>query len=148
MGKMPRLNRDLVTGLLALLAWKGTLRAQDSATAFLVHPEGALPGMGPGPDGATLAPLVDGSALCFAAPQIAFYRNTGQAEFVSAVWNDGSGEALHQRDVLLIKPDYGVIVDYVHGTGRHTVVRGFAFPSGTVTSDARGAQPALPGGVL
>jgi hypothetical protein len=123
-------------------AVRSNLHAQDSALAFLLHPEAVLSGVGPGSE-TTLAPEVDGTSLSFAAPRIAYYKNTDQAEFVSAVWNDASGRALHQRDVLFLKPDYGVIVDYIYGTGRHTIVRESGLPSGKlikVTSDKNGAQ--------
>jgi len=102
--------------------------------------------MTPGPDEATLAPQVDGGALSFAAPRILIYRNTGHAEFISAVWNDASGKPSHQRDVFVVKPDYGVVVDYVYGEGERSIARSFIFSSGNVVSDKLGAQAALDGG--
>ena len=89
---------------------------------------------------ATLAPHVDGAALSFAAPQILFYKNIPQAEFVSAVWKDASGQPLHQRSVFVVKPDYGVVIDYLYGKGRHSIVRRFTFSSNDVIADKLGAQ--------
>ncbi len=134
--------------LLAAFALNGSLRAESAEMAFLLHPEIALTGTSPATDQPTLAPRVDGSSLDFTAPQILIYKNTHQAEFISAVWKDASGQPTHQRAVLLIKPDYGVIVDYLFGSGRHAISRGLALPSGIVTSDTNGAQSALPGSTI
>lgn len=119
------------------------LRAQDAAEAFLLNPESA---MAPGRDGTMLAVQVDGSAPSYAGPQILIYRNSSQAEFISAVWKDAAGQVSHQRDVFVVKPDYGVIVDYVYGKERHTIVRGYPFSSASVVADGNGAQAALAGG--
>ncbi len=133
-------------GIFAGVVLTVNLHAQDAGTAFLLHPESTLIAMTLGQDEATLAPKVDGSMLSFTAPQILIHKNSDQAEFISAVWKDASGQPVHQRDVFVVKPDYGVVVDYVYGKGRHTIFRYFRFPSGKPSSDANGAQTSLADG--
>lgn len=122
MVKTPRrLSRKWLIGLCAGFAL--TAQAQENGLSFLLNPESALTGTASRE--VALAPRVDGTALSFAEPQILIHKDTAQAEFISAVWKDAAGLPLHQRDVFFVKPDYGVIVDYLYGKGTHSIVRGW-----------------------
>ncbi len=93
----------------------------------------------------SLSPLIDGQALPFGegGKHVLLYRNTHQAEFASAVWKDDSGHLVREREVLVIKPDYGVVVDFVYTPGLHTTERSFTFYELKVVRDAQGAQAKL-----
>ncbi len=124
--------------LVLSLAFLFPIRADDTGLALLLNPSGV--------NSQVFAPTVDGAALDFTAPQILIHKVTPDAEFVSAVWRDSSGQLIYQRDVFFVKPDYTVVVDYLYNKGPHEVVRTFTFPAGTATADPKGAQIALDGG--
>jgi hypothetical protein len=49
----------------------------------------------------------------------------------------------------VVKPDYGVVVDYVYGKGQHRIVRSFAIPSSTANPGTNSAEFAVaPGKTL
>jgi len=148
---MPRRHlpsRIVRAGLVLFVGFASTARlhAQDTGASLLLKPESVFLGTISGAAGTTLAPQVDGRELSFADPQILVFKNTDQAEFISAIWKDASGQTTHQRDVFVVKPDYGVVVDYVYAKGAHTVARSFAFSQGNPTSDEKGAQVVLESG--
>lgn len=116
----------------------------EAPPALLLHPERALVDLlGPGPEVATLSLSVDGhEALSFANPEILIDRTNGPVEFIAAVWKDAAGHPLYQREVLVVKPDYAVVVDYLFDHGRHSIMRRFTFPS-PITPERQGAQVRL-----
>ena len=120
--------------------------AEDSAESFLLRPEKAITALAPSAEQVTLAPVVDGTALSFTSPQILISRNDDKALFISAVWKDAAGQVTHQRNVFVVKPDYGVVVDYIYGKGQHGVLRHFALPGAQVASDAKSGQFSLADG--
>jgi len=127
--------------------WLGLLTAsmacaQEEDSAQLSQPEAAL-FASDGPR--SFALQVDGQPLSFASPHILIHKTTDKADFISADWRDASGELTHQRDVLIIKPAYGVIVDYLYGKALHAVSRSFTFAAGPVAPYAHGAFVSLSG---
>ena len=122
------------------------LPAQDNNPSLLLNPQSAFVASTSLARQVTLGPQVDGKELSFVSPEILVHKNTDQSEFISAVWKDASGLLTHQRDVLVVKPDYAVVVDYLYDKGEHGVARSFVFPPGKMTADGSGVQVALDGG--
>ena len=130
--------------ILVLLEFASFARGDETSAAALIQkPESGLleyqPATGP-----TLAPKIDGVEVSFAAPEILIDRTSGPVEFVAAIWKDEAGRPIHQREVLSVKPDYAMVVDYLYETGRHAVVRSFVF-SAKATADRQGAQAIVEG---
>jgi hypothetical protein len=133
--------------LAALWAGCSLLKAQDTTPDLLLHPEKELVGSIPVSAPVTLVPTVDGQPISFSAPQILLQKSSGPAEFISAVWKGPDGKPLHSREVLVIKPDYEIVVDHLYGAvGDHSIVRNFVFPHGIISADALGAQMTLSDG--
>lgn len=105
-----------------------------------MQPEKAFIETGAAADAFSVTPSVEGVGLVFARPEILIHKDTDEMEFISAVWKESTDGVTHQRNVLLVKPDYCVVTDYIYGKGEHTVARSFTFPGGGVSSDPRGAQ--------
>ena len=132
----------LVHGLCFGLLTASVACAQEKDSALLLQPEAAfIASSSP----ASLALQVDGQPLSLTSPHILIHKTTDEADFISAEWRDASGQLTHQRDVLIIKPSYGVIVDYLYGKAQHEVTRSFTFPAGPVTPYAHGATASLSG---
>ncbi len=112
-------------GLFCFLLAAASVRAEPvfDPLKLLLHPDATFLQGSPSSPSITLSPEVDGKALSIAAPRILFQQSNAHADFVAAAWDDSAGKAIHQREVLFVKPDYVVVVDQVYGSGPHTVVR-------------------------
>ncbi len=137
--------KTLLILLLATIPSLSELCAEDSSP-LLLSPGCALTGNSLLPGGGELQVAVDGKPLSFEKPEVLFEKHLPEADFISVAWKDGSGQLLHQRDILRVKSGYCVVVDYLYGTGEHAVVRGFAFPESRVELGDQSARSRLPDG--
>jgi len=86
--------------------------------------------------------------LSYSSPEIVFQKSGAEADFIVGVWRDSQGKVVHQREVLIVKPDYGVVVDYLLGwKGNHEVACAIGIPSGGSVADT-GSNPAVGAGEL
>jgi hypothetical protein len=131
--------RTCVKSLCVLIAVALCFAAGDESH-LLEKPQDSVPGFPAGKIDVAFAPVVDGTALSFAAPEIVFGRKTDQANFISAVWKDSAGKTLHQRDVFVVGTDYAVVVDYLYGKDKHAIDRELWIPSGGEVADKTGVQ--------
>ena len=84
---------------------------------------------------------VDQQALSYEAPEIVFQKSGADADFIVGVWRDAQGNIVHQREVLIVKPDYGVVVDYLYGwKGAHEVSCVVKLPASEVKMDKGASQ--------
>jgi hypothetical protein len=87
------------------------LADEGDASSLLLHPEQAF--TPPSPGEANFAVAIDGRTLGYGSPDILFRTNGDRVDFIAGVWRDAGGTAVHQREVLIVKPDYGVVVDHL-----------------------------------
>ena len=80
---------------------------------LLLHPEIAF--VSPSRDVSNFNVSIDGKPLSYSSPTIIFQTNSPEVDFVSGFWKDPKGGIIHQREVLIVKPDYGVVVDHLYG---------------------------------
>lgn len=92
-----------------------TLAADMESSSLLLHPEQAFAASSPGT--VNFAVGIDGHPLAYGDPQILVHTNGPRAEFVAGLWKDTRGAVTHRREVLIVKPDYGVIVDHLYPPG-------------------------------
>jgi len=108
--------------LLAIVLCLSAIQAGAQNTpnaALLLHPEKAF--LPPSTATANFVVSVDGQPLSYAAPQILFFKTGSDADFIAGVWKDAAGKVVHQREVLIVKPDYGIVVDHIYGSQQHDV---------------------------
>ncbi len=97
-------------------------RAGNAAdVSLLLHPEKAF--VTSSTATANFAVSVDGKPLSYDAPQVLFEKTGGDADFIAGAWKDSAGKIIHQREVLIVKPDYGIVVDHLYGSQEHEVSR-------------------------
>jgi hypothetical protein len=137
------LHLSVLMTLTASLPLLSSLHAEQNQP-LLLSPGSVL--TGGATDGGALEVSVDGKPLSFENPVILFEQHLPEADFVSAAWKDGSGQLLHQRDVLLVKSGYCIVVDYLYGSGEHAVVRSFSFPKEGVELGPQSASAKLSDG--
>lgn len=101
---------------------------------LLTHPESAF--CAPPAGAANFAISVDKQPVSYAAPEILFQKSGSDADFIAGVWKDAQGQVVHQREVLIVKPDYGVVVDYLYGwKGAHEVSCVVKLPAAEVKAE-------------
>lgn len=143
-----RLIRDASFLICLIFTFASTpaLTAQSTPLSLLDDPAGSMVCSLPKLAQDRLQVLVDGTQLTFGNPEILFEKHLPEADFISAGWKDATGKLLHQRDVLLVKSGYCVVIDYLYGTAQHAITTSFAFPSGNVEVGEQGAQCRLADG--
>jgi hypothetical protein len=88
-------------------------------TSLLTHPEQVF--VTPSGDTANFALSLDAQPLSYDSPEILFQTNSDTTAFVAGAWKDSTGEVIHQREVLIVKPDYGIVVDHLYGSQQHEI---------------------------
>ncbi|MEI8233163.1 MAG: hypothetical protein WCH57_00590 [Verrucomicrobiota bacterium] len=105
-----------------------------AATLLLTHPESAF--VAPPAGVANFVVSIDHQPLPYDAPQILFQKFASDADFIAGVWKDAQGNVAHQREVLIVKPDYGVVVDHLYGwKSCHEVSCVVALPAGELKAE-------------
>jgi hypothetical protein len=101
--------------------------------SLLLHPEKAF--VTPSPEAANFAISIDKQPLSYADPTILFRTNSDTSDFIAGVWKDPEGHVIHQREVLIVKPDYGVVVDYLYGSQEHEITCVTSLTAGSVKTE-------------
>ena len=133
------LKRPALTwlALLLILLSSKTIRAAAAVKepgggvdpVLLTHPETAFVAN-------FVAISVDQQPLANDAPEVLFQKSGPDADFIAEVWKDAQGHVVHQREVLFVKHDYGVVVDYLYGwKGSHKVSCTITMPAGGVNAE-------------
>jgi len=117
------MNRRLpLSLLLAIVLSFSAMKAETQNTpdvALLLNPEKAF--LTSSATVANFVVSVDGKPLSYATPQILFNKAAGNADFIAGAWKDAAGRTIHQREVLIVKPHYGIVVDHLYGSQEHEV---------------------------